>query len=420
MGLRAALASLLTGKINTPLPKYGGNLNIKTPGTFNDAVDAAQQGADAGSQFFDPAGSELRSQFGFNPLSDVSGFQNAAAEYVGGRTTAQQGLPWLEAARGDLTQLQNTGAGPDITAALNAIRQQSNLGLEDQLAQIREQFGGMGLAASTDVNEALGRGASRGIADMNAQQQQLITQVMNAAADRRLGATALAPQFAAEARAPWENAYNRGVQAMPAALQGRLANAEEMRSNLALQQGAAGQLGQLGQMAGSSHAQAAQVLAQLTALDASLQEGNINRNYQEFIRTTGPSPWLDTAASFATGFPPPAQQKPVVQGNDNSGMWSMFGALGAAALPLIFSSPSLKENIEPLSVPRNSIVKKVGRVPVYRWNYKGDARPHIGPMADDWAKEFPGDGKTIHVVDALGAILASIHELDARLENLNA
>src|SRR5690606_5822510 len=99
----------------------------------------------------------------------------------------------------DLQELMRTGGAPNITAALNAIEAQSRGRLEDVMAQIREEYSQAGFGRSGDLNEALTRGGGRVIADMNAAMTQLQAQILNEAANRRLGAVGLAPQYATAA-----------------------------------------------------------------------------------------------------------------------------------------------------------------------------------------------------------------------------
>jgi hypothetical protein len=63
------------------------------------------------------------------------------------------------------------------------------------------------------------------------------------------------------------------------------------------------------------------------------------------------------------------------------GLMGMGGQIGAAALPLMFSDERLKENIE-----------KVGKLDghsLYRYNYKGHDKEHIGVMAQEVEKKRP-------------------------------
>jgi hypothetical protein len=63
---------------------------------------------------------------------------------------------------------------------------------------------------------------------------------------------------------------------------------------------------------------------------------------------------------------------------------------------------------------------KVQTLPVERWNYKGDPVEHVGPMAQEWAKLFGGDGKTISAIDVMGVLLASVKALADRIDRMEA
>ena len=52
------------------------------------------------------------------------------------------------------------------------------------------------------------------------------------------------------------------------------------------------------------------------------------------------------------------------------------------------------------------------------WRYRGDAAPHIGPYAEDFAAAFAGDGRSIDLMDAVGATMSAVKGLAARVEAL--
>ncbi len=61
-------------------------------------------------------------------------------------------------------------------------------------------------------------------------------------------------------------------------------------------------------------------------------------------------------------------------------------------------------------------------LPIERWHYKGDAAPHIGPMAQDFAAAFRvgDDDRVIYTVDAQGVALAAIQALAAEVAELRS
>ena len=77
------------------------------------------------------------------------------------------------------------------------------------------------------------------------------------------------------------------------------------------------------------------------------------------------------------------------------------------------------------SVSASSVLAKVSKLPISRWNYKDDAASvqHIGPMAQDFEAAFGlngGDSKSINTVDAQGVTLAALQGLNQKLEAQNA
>ncbi len=71
------------------------------------------------------------------------------------------------------------------------------------------------------------------------------------------------------------------------------------------------------------------------------------------------------------------------------------------------SDRNLKEDIsEPLDNER--IMKGIKKLNLSTWKYKGDDVTHMGPMAQDVKKHLGiGDGKTLHLADIMGVMLAT-------------
>lgn len=75
---------------------------------------------------------------------------------------------------------------------------------------------------------------------------------------------------------------------------------------------------------------------------------------------------------------------------------------------MAFSSRTLKEDIKPI---RNAFSKKLKELPIYTWKYKGEDTTHMGPIAEEFKDKFGiGDGKTLHLADVMGVMLASRKE----------
>lgn len=94
------------------------------------------------------------------------------------------------------------------------------------------------------------------------------------------------------------------------------------------------------------------------------------------------------------------------------------GKLVSAAGSIIgISSRELKNILE--DVLPETALDGVVKTPVSKWVYKGENVEHIGPMAEDFQKAFGvGDGKTIHLLDAIGVLFASVQALAAKQKEI--
>jgi len=312
--LRKALGAFLTSNFNAQMPGYEGNLMM------------------GGSPYMDQA---------------------AAAGQAGASTTNKYG-GLFESLIG-----QMQGAYPGLEQQMNAIDTQGKGQLADVGAQIREQYGAMGLGAGSDVAEAVARGQGRTIADMNVAKGTALQGAWESAQNRLLGGAGIIPGMT--------TAQSQGY----------------------------GQYGSL--------------LAQLAGMDLGIQEGNITRPYNEFIRQQE-NPYMNYALGLATGFPPNPNPKPVVQGSGNSifqTLGLLAGTLGAAAITK--SDAEEKEDVVPF---KGSTLAGLRQLDVSTWRYKGSETVHIGPMAQDMKRVFGvGDGRTIHLVDVMGILIAAAKEM---------
>ena len=98
--------------------------------------------------------------------------------------------------------------------------------------------------------------------------------------------------------------------------------------------------------------------------------------------------------------------------NEGTPWWqTALGVAGTVApyVAMAASSRELKEDIKP--VRRTSFTKKLKELQLYTWKYKGDGVKHFGPIAEEFTKKFGvGDGRTIHLADVMGVVLASQKE----------
>jgi hypothetical protein len=385
VGLRNALSSFLTQNFNSGLPAYGGNLNVYGSPYMDQAAGAAAGGLNTSNQY---AG-----MFG-NLANTISGQ---------GPNNIGQGL--LGAASGSLMGTMQGGNFQGIQSMMDAINAQGRGQLEDVGAQIREQYGAMGLGSGSDVAEAVARGQGRVISDMNVAKQGFAQNAWDAAMGRQLQAGSLAPGVAAGQQQP-------------------------MNDYMARLLGLTGQIPGMTQATSGAGTAYGSLLAQLGMMDIGIQEGNINRQYGEFQRQTDPA-YMNYALGLATGFPPNPNPKPVVQGGGTmSWLGPLMGTLGAAAIGL--SNQSAKQNIAPyptmfgvgmhgysdreakehIAPFKGSVLAALRELQISSWQYKGEDTVHIGPMAQDMKRLFGvGDGKTIALIDVMGILMAAAKEM---------
>ena len=99
----------------------------------------------------------------------------------------------------------------------------------------------------------------------------------------------------------------------------------------------------------------------------------------------------------------------------NPNLWGQAGSV----LGGIFSSRALKDRIEPLDDA--AMAEALRDLPLYRWHYRGDPTPHLGPMAEEFQQRFGvGDGVTIHLADVIGVLLAAARARLRAAENPDA
>tara|TARA_Y100001951_G_scaffold46235_2_gene36508 strand:+ start:16708 stop:18894 length:2187 start_codon:yes stop_codon:yes gene_type:complete len=91
---------------------------------------------------------------------------------------------------------------------------------------------------------------------------------------------------------------------------------------------------------------------------------------------------------------------------------------GLGKIGKFFSDEDLKEGIMP--VDDDKLLRTLLETPVSSWNYKGDDKTHIGPMAQDFAAfgtdTNEGGTRTIDVVDAFGVNFAANRALAKKIQ----
>jgi hypothetical protein len=155
---------------------------------------------------------------------------------------------------------------------------------------------------------------------------------------------------------------------------------------------------QIAEGIGGGLTQNAAGIGNLAGIDLGMKQFNVMTPYQEWIRSQTP-PNLGAAIALATGQP----QAPT--SSDTGIPWGAIASIIAGIA--MKSSRTLKEDIAPV----NDVREKLKKLPIYTWKYKGDTQKHIGPMAEEFQETFGiGDGKTLHLNDLLGVMMASMKE----------
>ena len=103
------------------------------------------------------------------------------------------------------------------------------------------------------------------------------------------------------------------------------------------------------------------------------------------------------------------------------GMGSLIGGVGSAAGAMM-SDQNKKQNIEQAA----PVLERLEKLDIKVFTYKPEHQEssgteptkHIGPMAQQWAELFGGNGLVIDYQDIAGVLLAAVKELAARVKQL--
>jgi len=104
----------------------------------------------------------------------------------------------------------------------------------------------------------------------------------------------------------------------------------------------------------------------------------------------------------------------------SSSLWGGIGSVAGMALsnPQIFASS--KEFKTDKAKPGRSLLDAVKEMPVEEWTYKkgvADEGRHVGPYAEDFKDATGrGDGRSIHVGDAVGVTMGAVQELSRKVD----
>lgn len=124
------------------------------------------------------------------------------------------------------------------------------------------------------------------------------------------------------------------------------------------------------------------------------------------------------------------QRYQVIGGNNGGGGLAGLGSILGGAASLIgsgsggsgllglFSSKELKDKVETPST--KEILDRVNELDIDKWKYKNTTVAHLGPYAEDFKEKFGvGDGQTINLIDVVGVLLASVKELNRKIDVLS-
>lgn len=371
------------GNKNNPYePGFSLDTGVTTPQALQNMFNFSRYEIPTQVSRLDPAFGSAQSELGFNYAPNMNGLDSIIGSLMGGGG-AQNAM-----------QIAQTGGVPDITNALGAIRTKGLMDLEDTLAQTREQYGSLGLGAGSDVSEALARGASRGIADINSQQSQLIASIMSQGTQNRLGAI---------------NALSGlGGTAGNLTLGGIGAGTQAALGSAGVRNAAGGLINNLVGTGVGGYNAASQNLLGLGQLSLAQQQWQKQMEYQDWLRTQQFGPEFQAALAYSTAFPP-------TTGGGGASNAAILGgsaiAGGASILAAMLSDRKAKTNVKKL---KGSVLNRLRELPLYKWSYAADPEglTHMGPMAQDWKETFGvGDGTHIHPIDVVGVMLASMKDL---------
>lgn len=251
-----------------------------------------------------------------SPQINLGGVNNSIGGMYGSANIAGMGLPYA-------ANIAATGGAPmnQLISSLSALQTQGNVQIQNQLAGIRQQYTAQGLGQGSDVNSALASGAAQGVANLNANQSTLLSQVLQNAAQTQLGginalanigSTAgnlygAAGQLGLAGQQLSANTQQMGYQNLISSLMPGL----QIMSTPVQQQLAAA--GVNVQQAGLMNSSMNDALSAFLNMGQMNQTSNLYSNqaaYNNFVRMNSPSPYLTGASGYATGFPPTMNQIP--------------------------------------------------------------------------------------------------------------
>ena len=96
--------------------------------------------------------------------------------------------------------------------------------------------------------------------------------------------------------------------------------------------------------------------------------------------------------------------------------WKTALSIAGTAAPYVAmaaSSREIKHDIKKVGSGKSSkLAKHLKDLPLYTWKYNGEDTTHFGPIAEEFKEKFGvGDGKTLHLADVMGVVLAAGKEM---------
>ncbi|MFC3816635.1 hypothetical protein [Lysobacter sp. GCM10012299] len=98
----------------------------------------------------------------------------------------------------------------------------------------------------------------------------------------------------------------------------------------------------------------------------------------------------------------------------SAGQNALSAAAAIGGMMLMASSKDIKDTQKPLL--GDEALRAIRKMPVDRWNYKGDSTPHVGTYAEDFnsALGLP-DQPYINAIDAIGVLTGAVKALDKKV-----
>jgi hypothetical protein len=206
-------------------------------------------------------------------------------------------------------------------------------------------------------------------------------------------------------------------------------------------------VGQLyNQAAGGALADAGNEMSRLQGLQTSAYQNELNSRLTErslpfnelaqYLQATPQSPYQSAQGVQPVNYMPSDYAGAVNQNyqgqlanyqaklQNNAAKWQAVGDIvGSAGKAFAMSDRTAKTDIQP--VDHADVLSALKTLPNYTYRYKANAgdggrEQRIGPMAQDWADRFGGNGEVIPMPQMLGALLVAVQALTVKVEALEA